>query len=104
MDFTLQAIRFHLAHGVGTLSLWLSQSPRSLRFWNLHSRWHRVIRWALAGHGIIHVAETILNIYERAYLSACLSLFSSAIMILGAFIDFQHHKEHDGRTKEQSEI
>ena len=70
----------------------------------LSSKWHKVIRWALAGHGIIHVAETILNIYERAYLSACLSLLSSTIMILGAFIDLQHHKEHDGRAKEQSEV
>ena len=53
---------------------------------------HRVVRYCLGIHGIIHVIETGLNIYESAYYSAVLSLFSSTIMILGAFIDHEHHK------------
>ncbi len=53
---------------------------------------HTVVRWSLGVHGLIHIVETFLNIYESAYYSACLSLFSSIIMILGAFIDSQHHK------------
>jgi len=53
---------------------------------------HRVVRYSLGIHGIIHIIETGLNIYESAYYSAFLSLFSSAIMILGAFIDYEHHK------------
>ena len=47
---------------------------------------HTVVRWSLAAHGTIHVAETFLNVYEKAYYSAGLSLFSSIIMLLGAFI------------------
>ena len=52
---------------------------------------HKFIRWALGIHGLIHIAETILNIVEGAYLSALLSLVSSIIMICGAYIDYEHH-------------
>ena len=52
---------------------------------------HKFIRWALGIHGLIHVAETILNIVEEAYLSALLSFISSIIMICGAYIDYEHH-------------
>lgn len=46
----------------------------------------------LAMHGIIHVIETILNIYENAYYSACLSFISSVLMILGAVINIDKEK------------
>ena len=53
---------------------------------------HKVVRLLLSLHGIFHVVETGLNLYEGAYLSAALTLFSSVIMILGAYIDYAHHK------------
>ena len=53
---------------------------------------HKVVRFLLGLHGSFHVVETVLNLYEGAYLSAVLTLFSSVIMILGAYIDYEHHK------------
>ena len=53
---------------------------------------HKVVRTLLSLHGLFHVFETGLNLYEGAYLSAALTLFSSIIMLLGAFIDYEHHK------------
>lgn len=52
---------------------------------------HKIIRWALGIHGGIHVFETALNVYESAYLSAALSMFTALIMFGGAYIDRQHH-------------
>ena len=48
---------------------------------------NKIVRWGLGIHGSIHLFETALNIYENAYYSAMLSALSSALMILGAFID-----------------
>lgn len=53
---------------------------------------HKVVRTLLGLHGSFHIIETGLNLYEGAYLSATLTLFSSIIMILGAYIDYEHHK------------
>lgn len=53
---------------------------------------HKVVRLLLSLHGIFHVVETGLNLYEGAYLSAALTLFSSIVMLLGAYIDYEHHK------------
>jgi len=53
---------------------------------------HKVVRFLLGLHGIFHVVETGLNLYESAYLSAALTLFSSVIMLLGAYIDHEHHR------------
>ena len=52
----------------------------------IHHKWHTFIKWSLGLHGILHVAEAFLNIYEKAYYSACLSLLSSMLMLSGAFI------------------
>ena len=57
---------------------------------------HRFIRWGLGIHGSIHIAETLLNIYEDAYMSALMSLFAGLLMIAGACIDSGHHKENTG--------
>jgi len=54
---------------------------------------HKFIRWALGIHGAIHVFETVLNIFEGAYYSAALSLFSGFIMLAGAYIDSTHHSK-----------
>ena len=54
---------------------------------------HKTVRYLLGLHGAFHIIETLLNLYEGAYMSAALTLFSSIIMLLGAFIDHQHHKE-----------
>ena len=59
------------------------------------SLFHRFIRWALGIHGSIHIVETILNIYEQAYMSALLSLLAGLLMIAGACIDSDHHKNKD---------
>ena len=56
---------------------------------------HAFIRWGLGVHGIIHVAETFVNIYERAWISAGLSLFAGFLMLAGACIDLSHHKDED---------
>ena len=53
---------------------------------------HKIVRWGLGIHGSIHILETILNIYEEAYMSACASLLAGALMIAGAFIDSSHHQ------------
>ena len=56
------------------------------------SLFHRFIRWALGIHGSIHIVETLLNIYEQAYMSALLSLLAGLLMIAGACIDSGDHK------------
>jgi hypothetical protein len=43
-------------------------------------------------HGIIHIFEMFLNLYEGAVLSALLTAFSGSVMILGALIDMSHHQ------------
>ena len=58
----------------------------------MKSTFHKIVRWGLGIHGTIHVAETFLNIYEQAYMSACLSLLAGLLMIAGACIDLDHHK------------
>ena len=54
---------------------------------------HKIIRWALGAHGIIHIVETALNLYESAYISALFSLFSGSLMVAGAMLDSSHHKD-----------
>lgn len=56
---------------------------------------HKVVRLLLSLHGFFHVIETGLNLYEGAYLSALLTLFSSIVMLLGAYIDYDHHNKID---------
>ena len=53
---------------------------------------HKIIRWALGFHGAIHIFETLLNIYEGAWMSAWVSLVAGLLMIAGACIDSGHHK------------
>ena len=54
---------------------------------------HSFIRWGLGIHGVIHLAETVANIYEKAWISAGLSAFAGFLMIAGACIDMSHHRE-----------
>ena len=54
---------------------------------------HKVIRWLLGIHGVIHLLEMCVNLYEGAMLSALLTAFSGSIMIAGAIIDMNHHEE-----------
>ena len=56
---------------------------------------HRFIRWALGIHGAIHIIETLLNIYEGAWMSAWMSLLAGLLMIAGACIDSGHHKDEN---------
>ena len=56
---------------------------------------HKIVRWGLGIHGSVHVIETMLNIYEEAYLSAAMSLLAGLLMIAGACIDLSHHKHED---------
>jgi hypothetical protein len=51
---------------------------------------HTFIRWGLGIHGSIHVVETAVNMYEKAWISAVLSAF---IMIAGALIDSNNKGE-----------
>ena len=56
---------------------------------------HKIVRWGLGIHGSVHVIETMLNIYEEAYLSTAMSLLAGLLMIAGACIDLSHHKHED---------
>ena len=56
---------------------------------------HKIVRWGLGLHGSVHVVETLLNIYEGAYMSAATSLFAGLLMIAGACIDSSHHKNEE---------
>ena len=53
---------------------------------------HAVIRWGLGIHGVLHLFEFVLNLFEGAVLSALLTLLSASLMIGGALIDASHHK------------
>jgi hypothetical protein len=67
---------------------------KSMKHWKLlkHETTHRVIRWLLGIHGVIHLLEMSINLYEQAWISACLTLFTGSIMIAGALLDLSHHK------------
>ena len=54
---------------------------------------HKFIRWSLGLHGVIHLAEFLVNILEGAYWSSLISLFGAFVMVMGAWIDFDHHGE-----------
>tara|TARA_R100000388_G_C7143308_1_gene111020 strand:- start:366 stop:569 length:204 start_codon:yes stop_codon:yes gene_type:complete len=56
---------------------------------------HILIRWGLGAHGFIHVVETIINIYESAYISAFFSLLAGFFMVAGALINPDHHEEEN---------
>ena len=59
------------------------------------SIFHKIVRWGLGLHGSVHVIETLLNIYEQAYMSAITSLLAGLLMIAGACIDSSHHKHEE---------
>ena len=63
------------------------------------NRFHLFVRCGLAAHGVIHVAETLANIYEQAWISAGLSAFAGFLMIAGALIDSSHHKNNSKENK-----
>ncbi len=54
---------------------------------------HLIVRWGLGIHGTIHIIEFVLNLIEQAWVSAFFTLFAGSLMLAGAFIDSQHHKE-----------
>ena len=54
---------------------------------------HTFIRWGLGIHGSIHVIETAVNMYEKAWISAALSAFIAFLMIAGALIDSNNKGE-----------
>ena len=54
---------------------------------------HKLVRWGLGIHGIIHVTEFLLNLYEGAILSSIFTLLAGLLMISGALIDASHHNE-----------
>tara|TARA_B100000427_G_C15505784_1_gene593892 strand:- start:1703 stop:1906 length:204 start_codon:yes stop_codon:yes gene_type:complete len=66
----------------------------------INSLFHKIVRWGLGIHGIVHILETFLNIYEEAYMSACFSLFAAFFMIAGAAIDSNHHKQEKEEKRE----
>jgi hypothetical protein len=58
-----------------------------------HNLVHTFIRWGLGIHGSIHLLETVVNIYEGAWISASLSALASFLMLGGACIDITHHSK-----------
>ena len=59
---------------------------------------HKIIRWGLGLHGTFHLIEFGMNIYEGAQMSALITLISALLMLGGAFIDYEHHKENKDDT------
>ena len=45
-----------------------------------------LIRWGLGLHGLFHLIEFGLNIWEGAWASGLFTLFSGLLMISGAFV------------------
>ncbi len=64
-----------------------------------HRLFHMFVRWALGGHGILHLIETAMNIYEKAWYSAGVSAFAGFLMIAGATIDMTHHNEEQNEGR-----
>ena len=57
---------------------------------------HIIIRWGLGLHGTFHLLEFGMNLYEGAFISALLTFVSGALMLGGAFINYEQHKgEHN---------
>ena len=66
----------------------------------ISKKFHTFIRWALGFHGAIHIIETVLNIYEKAYMSAVTSLLAGLLMLAGAYIDSSHHVKNKEETND----
>jgi len=68
---------------------------KSMRHWKLlnHEITHKVVRCLLGIHGVIHLLEMFVNLYEKAWISACLTAITGIIMIAGALLDLSHHME-----------
>lgn len=62
---------------------------------------HKIIRWGLGIHGVIHILEMVINVYEGALISASLTFVSGFLMISGALIDLSHHKEEKCQVKKE---
>jgi hypothetical protein len=54
---------------------------------------HLIVRWGLGVHGAVHIIEFALNLLEQAWVSAIFTLLAGSLMLAGAFIDSQHHKD-----------
>ena len=54
---------------------------------------HRIGRWGLGIHGLIHLGEYVLNLVEGAWMSAIFTLIAAFLMISGAAIDYQHCRD-----------
>jgi len=52
---------------------------------------HKIVRWGLGIHGLIHLVEFVLNIFEQAWVSAIFTFIAAFLMISGALMDYQHH-------------
>ena len=67
---------------------------KSMKQWKLlkNEILHAVVRWLLGIHGVIHFIEMFVNLYERAWISACLTAFTGSIMIAGVLLDLSHHQ------------
>lgn len=61
----------------------------------IRNKLHLLVRWGLGIHGIIHLAEFVLNIFEHAWASAFFTLLAAALMLSGALIDYHHHAEEE---------
>ena len=63
---------------------------------------HKVVRWGLGIHGVIHLIEFTLNLIEGAWASALFTLIAASLMLAGAFIDYQHHIEDNTNEERRS--
>tara|TARA_B100000424_G_scaffold239677_1_gene206589 strand:+ start:261 stop:443 length:183 start_codon:yes stop_codon:yes gene_type:complete len=54
---------------------------------------HSFVRWGLGIHGVIHLVEFVLNLFEGAWMSAIFTFVAGFLMLSGAVIDYQHHEE-----------
>lgn len=54
---------------------------------------HVIVRCGLGAHGVIHLVEFFINLFEQAWGSAFFTLLAALLMLSGALIDYHHHSE-----------
>jgi hypothetical protein len=62
---------------------------------NLKDIFLKGLEFALGAHGILHIFEFGVAIYEEAYITASIAAFGAITMLLGSyFLGHHHHHQH----------
>ncbi len=60
---------------------------------NLKGTFLKGLEFALGAHGILHIFEFGVAIYEEAYITASIAAFGAITMLLGSYF-LGHHHQH----------